>query len=281
MKVNVLALSLIGLILGHALLLTSWAVSAPSDPSLQVAFIELNSDVAKLDDSLDALPHYDWPSAYSLLIDRVRRSVWNTYLLDLDHDASRWKNAPPRDSLLACPECFPVRESLHVLAWRTLISTSSSRDSLRECVVLVRYVHPKGGARSLLVVLDAACDADGCGSWTLALPHVTVTPSPTVRDPRHNDRGLKPQEPSRRVVSYEDMAVAEYARPPRERDIVNFLRRLDTFRSDHGAQYPSFVDERNNGVDRKAYVYFDGAVRVNTWKRVIGETPTIFFPNGK
>lgn len=232
-------------------------------------------------DTLDALPAWDWQEAFRLIVPMARRTAWSALdrhsadsiaiVLTGDETATAWK---------VHPDQYPHDDDPRVLAWRTLETHGGDveRPPIREALVAVGVRDFLGRRGWMLVLLDAN---PGWGlkpeyKWELGYPHSERFSSGSiVIDTVRMEIRMVPKNAHRHYdYLYEPTT-------PSNASIADFIATVDTVRLEQQSSLSGFfVSPAHASVFTTLY-FQDGAVRVNTWKYVTGEAPTVFFPNGR
>ncbi len=149
---------------------------------------------------------------------------------------------------------------------------------MREALVAVGVRDFLGRRGWMLVLLDAD---PGWGlkseyKWELGYPHSDRFSSESIAiDTVRMEIRMVPKNVHRHYeYVYEPTT-------PTNASIADFIATIDTVRLEQQSSLSGFFVSPAHASVYTTLYFKDGAVRVNTWKYVTGEAPTVFFPNGK
>lgn len=232
-------------------------------------------------DTLDTLSDWAWQEAFQMVVPMARSIAWNAIdhhtadslavLITGDPRATWWNSQADRNQ---------GGEECHVLAWRLLRAQYDGRSHLmREALVSVALTDALGERHLVLALLDAEPEYSSKDEyrWQLAYPHFEYLPNA-----RHNDDTTDAGGSIPMPKAHRDYVVTILPEHPGNEAVYQFVRAFDTMRATlrlgNADQYPGFFADLPL-APVEGWSIIGGGIRVETWKHVVGEVPSMFLPN--
>ncbi len=233
------------------------------------------------DDTLDTLSDWEWGQAFRLVIPKARRLAWRTIehhtadslavLITGDPRATWWNSQADRNE---------GGEECRVLAWRLLRAQYNGHSHpMREALVSVALTDALGRRHLVLALLDAEPDYSSKVEYRWQLAHPDFDYEPHARENNDTTGAVDPRPLPKAHRNYVMTILPEH---PGNEAVYQFVRAFDTMRTTlrlgNAAQYPGFFAALPQ-APVEGWSLIDGGIRIETWKHVVGEAPTIFLPN--